>query len=140
VAAGEVAVMNFTDIYTYKSLLDKALMNKDSSVVRVTLEYAEPFAFAVITLFHGAGVDCNIAYIYFNSLGRVDLTQPLAFRGCYKAWRSSMKKVVYRWLNETRSEYDRTRVRFARIQRELTETVWDLGRNKHLEAMLLAED
>jgi hypothetical protein len=131
--------MNFTDIYTYKSLLDKALMHKDSSVARVTLEYAEPFAFAMITLFYGVD-SCNIVYIYFNSLGQVDLTQRLAFRQCCKPWRSCMKKVVYRWLNETRSEYDRTRVRFARIQRELTETVWDLGRNKHLEAMLLAED
>jgi hypothetical protein len=132
--------MNFTDIYAYKSLLDKTIMKKDSSVVRVTLEYAEPFAFAVITLFYGAGVDCNIAYIYINSLGQVDLTQSLAFRQCCKRWRSCMKKAVYRWLNDTRSEYDRTRVRWARIERELTATVWDMKRNKHLETMLLTED
>lgn len=132
--------MNFTDIYTYKSLLDKALMKKDSNVTRVTLEYAEPFAFAIITLFYGNDISCNIAYIYFNSLGQVDLTQRLAFRDCAKVWRSSMKKAVYRWLNGTRSEYDRSRVRFARIERELRETVWDLERNNHLEAMLFMED
>ena len=131
--------MNFTDIYAYKSLLDKTVMKKDSSVVRVTLEYAEPFAFAVITLFYGVD-KCNIIYIYFNSLGQVDLTQPLAFRQCCKPWRSSMKKVVYRWLNGTRSEYDRTRVRWARIERELTTVAWDLGRNKYLEPMLFAEE
>jgi hypothetical protein len=131
--------MNFTDIYTYKSLLDKAVTKKDSSVVRVTLEYAEPFAFAVITLFYGVD-SCNIVYIYFNSLGQVDLTQPLAFRQCCKPWRSCMKKVVYRWLNGTRSEYDRTRVRWARIERELTTVAWDLGRNKYLEPMLFAEE
>jgi len=132
--------MNFGDIYCYKSTLDKAIMKKDSCVMRVTLEYAEPFAFALITLFYGAGADCNIAYIYFNSLGQVDLTQGLAFRGCYKPWRSCMKKTVYRWLNTTRSEYDRTRIRFTRIERELTEVVWDLKRNRQLEHMLLTED
>ena len=138
--ADRVAVMNFTDIYAYKSLLDKAVMKKDSCVTRVSLEYAEPFAFAVITLFYGNDTSCNIAYIYFNSLGQVDLAQRLAFRDCAKVWRSSMKKTVYRWLNGTRSEYDRTRIRWARIERELTETVWDLGRNKYLEHMLLADD